>query len=132
MMKLVRVVKFFKNSKYIHNISKSMMKTSIATERLVFFGLVLVLGFHLCNCMWLWCAFFFYDSFETTWIKAGGLECESHWNLWLQSAYQTLTMSCGSLNATNNAEKVFQIIIMVSYMLGMSYCISIIGRIIST
>lgn len=64
MMKLVRVVKFFKNTKYIHNISKSVMKTSIATERLVFFVLVLILGFHLCNCMWLWVALFFYDSFD--------------------------------------------------------------------
>ena len=66
MIKLVRFVKFFNN---FHHVSKSVMKTTVATERLIFFVLVLVLGFHLCNCLWVWVAIFFHDSFETTWIK---------------------------------------------------------------
>lgn len=63
-LKLFRVVKFFKNSKYMHNISKTMMQTGIATERLGFFVLICMLGFHLCNCFWLWTAMFFADSYE--------------------------------------------------------------------
>lgn len=63
-LKLFRVVKFFNNSKYIHNISRTVMRSSIASERLIFFGLICILGFHFNNCLWLWCAMFFEDSYE--------------------------------------------------------------------
>lgn len=68
-LKLFRVVKFFKNSKYMHNISKSVMQAGIATERMILFMLVCFFGFHLCNCLWLWSAMFFEDSYEHTWIS---------------------------------------------------------------
>ena len=72
LLKLSRVVKFFKNTKYMHNISKTMMQKGIATERFGLFVLVFFLGFHLCNCFWLWTAMFFEDSYEVTWISFFG------------------------------------------------------------
>ncbi len=76
MLKLFRLVKFLK-SNYINKVTKSVMQATMATERLTFFILVTVLGFHLCNCMWLWCAMFFGEWYETTWITTGGWEEET-------------------------------------------------------
>ena len=76
MLKLFRVIKFFK-SNAITKVTKSVMQATMATERLSFFILVTVLGFHLCNCMWLWCAMFFSEWYDQTWITTGGWEDES-------------------------------------------------------
>ena len=41
-------------------------------------------------------------------------------------------MSCGATLAMNEAEQILQLLIMISYAFFISYCITVIGRIVST
>ena len=97
---------FFKRKAH-ERISKSAAQAGIATERLTFFVLVIFLGFHLCNCLWLWSANFFGSVYETNWLKENGYEQLGNWRQYLRSAYQTIVMSCGATQATNEAEQLF-------------------------
>lgn len=104
LLKIFRVIKFFKKKTHEH-ISKSVARAGFATERLAFFVLVTILGFHLCNCLWLWSATFFDVWYEDTWLLVGGYEELSEWTKYGHSAYQTVVMSCGATVAENEAEQ---------------------------
>lgn len=73
-----------------------MMQSGIATDRLVFFTMTCFLGFHLCTCLWIFCATFFGDSFEENWMMKNDLNDDHLWNTYSAAAYETITMSCGA------------------------------------
>merc|ERR1711924_500254 len=107
-MKLVRYIKIFNNKNYINTTSASILQTGVMAERVVILSLVSILGFHLCNCAWLWTGLAFTEDYEQNWLTNGylplGIENESRNLMYRAAMYHTITMSCGASLAINVAE----------------------------
>jgi hypothetical protein len=106
------------------------MQFGFAADRLLLFVLISIFTVHLFGCLWLFAAGFILDSNANakTWLD---LYLDyTPWSRYLAAIYKTIVMSYGGIDAKNNFEMIFGILIMIGGGFLMTYAISVIGQIV--
>ena len=111
--RLIRLLKLMKkqNNQVIDKLGQSL-QISQGFERLSFFFLILLLLCHFVCCLWIFVARNFQDETQDsdTWIKAGGYEEYSIFDLYVTSYYFTVTtittVGYGDISGNSSIERV--------------------------
>jgi Ion transport protein/Cyclic nucleotide-binding domain len=131
--KLLRIAKVFKNSSSIMKQINSVLKISIAFERIFWFLITYILLIHIEACLWVFVGK--YDMSSFNWIYSGDFQDTPDFDLYVIALYWTIetvaTVGYGDIVAVNSIEKIYSFCIMTIGIIFYSYCVSSLTNILS-
>jgi len=133
MMRLMRLLKIFKERDKMAGYLNEFFKFNDAIERLFLFCVSFLLITHIVTCVWVMITQL--SSGPDNWIYAGGFQDDGQVELYLTSFYYTITtittVGYGDISPNTSVEKIFGIIMMCLGVVAFSFATGTLSSIMS-